>query len=190
VFVYEDDQDGMMVSKLRPEGPAARAGVLAGDRIVRLGDLAVRRDDDLVQALQGLRVGHSTVIEVIREGEHQTLSLTLAPPRAIPAEGAEADAPRCALESSLAHAAQLLAPEAGKPDVPGALLAISQARAELRSGIVADPRGEAPEAPDPTCLTCQAETERCRACLLARIHELQRQVVTLRRLLTPVPAPK
>jgi hypothetical protein len=150
--------------------------------------LAVRGDDDLVQALQGLRVGHSTVIEVIRGGEHQTLSLTLAPPRAVPA--AEADAPKCALESSLAQATQLLTPEAGEPDVPGALRAISQARAELRSGLVADPRGEAPEAPDPTCLTCQAETERCRACLLARIHELQRQVVMLRRLLTPVPAPK
>jgi len=67
--------DGLLVSSVSDDGPAARAGLLVGDVIVTLGGQAVRSLEGLRERLQ---VGAQVDVDIARGGRAQTLSMQVA----------------------------------------------------------------------------------------------------------------
>ncbi|HEX6019203.1 MAG TPA: S1C family serine protease, partial [Burkholderiaceae bacterium] len=67
--------DGLLVSSVADDGPAARAGLLVGDVIVALGGQAVSSLESLRERLQ---VGAQIDIDIARGGRAHTLSLQVA----------------------------------------------------------------------------------------------------------------
>ena len=81
---YDDDPNqppGMAVSDVVPEGPAAKAGLKAGDRIVQIGTIEVRNVHDLMFVLQSAKPGTETTIVFIRGGKRMTANATFGVPR-------------------------------------------------------------------------------------------------------------
>jgi serine protease Do len=60
------DDVGLLVSDVRPRGPADRAGIMPGDLIVRVDRIPVPTLDDVGLALEGVDRGQRLIIEGIR----------------------------------------------------------------------------------------------------------------------------
>jgi TPR repeat protein len=71
-----------MVTLAFTDGPAARAGLHAGDVIVALNGVEVQSNSDYLAALQSLPLGKPTSVRVSRSGREITASLL--PERAVP----------------------------------------------------------------------------------------------------------
>jgi len=67
---------GALALEVAPDGPAARAGVLAGDVILGFAGMPVGGVDDLHRLLTGERAGRATTVEVLRRTERLTLDIT------------------------------------------------------------------------------------------------------------------
>ena len=65
------------VDEVLADGPADRAGLKAGDRIVTVDDVAIKDVDTLYRVLGGERIGRSVRVELLR-GVHK-LALELVP---------------------------------------------------------------------------------------------------------------
>jgi len=72
------DTDGLVVSRIDPEGPAARAGVRVGDRIRKVNDRVVSTVDDAQRSIYGATVGEKLRLVVDRGGERLDVTLTLS----------------------------------------------------------------------------------------------------------------
>ena len=70
-----EDGSGAYVGSVRPESPAARAGVQAGDVVEELSGAPVRNAADLERIASQRRPGQPTSITVRRGGERRTLIL-------------------------------------------------------------------------------------------------------------------
>ena len=87
---------GVLVGDVRAGGPADRAGVKAGDRLVQLAGTRLDNLYDMTYALQDHRPGETVDVVVLRGGERLTLRATLGErgreggrPPAMPAPAAE-----------------------------------------------------------------------------------------------------
>lgn len=73
----------VVVSDVPPGSPAESAGVLRGDQVVKVGDIAVTNLLDIERALIDTRPGSKSDVVVRRGGQEKTLALELQPlPRA------------------------------------------------------------------------------------------------------------
>ena len=63
------------IGEVMPGGPAAMAGLLAGDLILSLDGIAVEGADDLVRLLNATRIGKETVVSILRGGMVETRTL-------------------------------------------------------------------------------------------------------------------
>ena len=63
------------VSEVEPGGPAAAAGVLAGDLLLSLDGVAIEGADALIRLLNAERIGRATTLALLRGGvvEHRTV---------------------------------------------------------------------------------------------------------------------
>jgi hypothetical protein len=75
---YAEGGDGLKLDAVREDSPAAKAGLMAGDVIVRLAGRDVRNLYDYTYALGEMRVGVEYEVEVLRGGERLKLKLTPA----------------------------------------------------------------------------------------------------------------
>jgi aminopeptidase YwaD len=75
---YAEGGDGLKLDGVREDSPAARAGLKAGDLIVRLAGREVRNVYDYTYALGEMRAGVEYEVEVVRAGERLKLKLTPA----------------------------------------------------------------------------------------------------------------
>jgi membrane-associated protease RseP (regulator of RpoE activity) len=66
-----------VVQSLDPSGAAAKAGIKPGDVIVKIGDKEVGDFDGLVKALREHKPGEQLALHVKRDGNEQTLNVTL-----------------------------------------------------------------------------------------------------------------
>ncbi|MBI4498833.1 MAG: trypsin-like peptidase domain-containing protein [Chloroflexi bacterium] len=72
-----DQETGLLVVGVEPDGPADRGGMLLGDVLVGLAGAPVRDTDDLQRLLTGERIGQPTPVRVIRGGEVRDLTITV-----------------------------------------------------------------------------------------------------------------
>jgi aminopeptidase YwaD len=75
---YADTNDGLLLDGVRDDSPAAKGGLKAGDRIVKIGNTDVKNVYDYTQALGAMKAGQEYVFEVMRGTERLTLKITPA----------------------------------------------------------------------------------------------------------------
>jgi aminopeptidase YwaD len=73
---YADSTDGLLIDGVRDDSPAAKAGLKAGDRIVKIGNRDVKNVYDYTYALGEMKAGQEYVVEVMRGGEKLSLRIT------------------------------------------------------------------------------------------------------------------
>ncbi|SFO04499.1 serine protease, S1-C subfamily, contains C-terminal PDZ domain [Pseudonocardia ammonioxydans] len=70
-------EEGALVARVDPDGPAAAAGIRPGDVLVALGDRPVTTVTDLHAALRGTEPGTATTVTVLRAGGRSELPVTI-----------------------------------------------------------------------------------------------------------------
>jgi membrane-associated protease RseP (regulator of RpoE activity) len=75
---YEERNDGCLIDAVRDDSPAAKAGLKAGDKIVKLAGRDVRNVYDYTYALGEMKAGEEYEVEVVRGGERLKLKITPA----------------------------------------------------------------------------------------------------------------
>jgi C-terminal processing protease CtpA/Prc len=75
---YADSNDGLLLDGVRDDSPAAKAGLKAGDRIVKLAGKDIRNVYDYTYALGEMKAGQEYTVEVVRGAERLILKLTPA----------------------------------------------------------------------------------------------------------------
>ncbi len=80
---YSDDGKvpGMLLSAVVGGGPADKAGLRRGDRIVQIGTTEVRNVQDLMLVLGQAKPGTEVEVVFLRDGQRQTVKATFATPR-------------------------------------------------------------------------------------------------------------
>jgi aminopeptidase YwaD len=74
---YAEANDGLRLDGVREDSPAAKAGLKAGDRIIRLAGREVRNVYDYTYALGEMKAGQEYEVELVRGSE--TLKLKITP---------------------------------------------------------------------------------------------------------------
>jgi predicted metalloprotease with PDZ domain len=75
---YVDEAGGVRISGTSAGSPAERAGLLAGDRVVAMGDIAIDSVYDLVYALQVYKPGDVVLVRYERDGVLEEVRVTLS----------------------------------------------------------------------------------------------------------------
>ncbi|MEZ4868969.1 MAG: trypsin-like peptidase domain-containing protein [Caldilineaceae bacterium] len=70
-------ETGLMVMSVETGGPAAQAGLVQGDVLVKLAGEALRQVDELQLLLAGDKVGKSVPVQLIRGGQSLELAVTI-----------------------------------------------------------------------------------------------------------------
>lgn len=73
---YMYDGVGVMVDGVTPEKPAANAGILKGDCVIKLGDIKIADMQSYMKALSQFSKGQQTLVRVIRNGKELEFPLT------------------------------------------------------------------------------------------------------------------
>jgi S1-C subfamily serine protease len=68
---------GLIVLSVQPDGPAARAGLLLGDVLLRAGEEKITSPAALLPCLDADRVGQVLALSVLRAGEERSLTATV-----------------------------------------------------------------------------------------------------------------
>lgn len=74
---YSESKDGLKLDGVREDSPAANAGLIAGDRIIKMAGREVRDVYDYTSALGEMKAGQEYEVEVVRGAE--TLKLKIIP---------------------------------------------------------------------------------------------------------------
>ncbi|MEV6324827.1 trypsin-like peptidase domain-containing protein [Nocardia sp. NPDC051787] len=75
--VANEVMSGAAVADVTPSGPAAKAGIVEGDVIVKVGDREVTGPDELVVAVQSHEIGETVNVQLIRDGRQVDVPVTL-----------------------------------------------------------------------------------------------------------------
>ena len=73
---YADSTDGLKLDGVRDDSPAAKCGLKAGDKVVRLAGRDVKNVYDYTYALGEMKGGQEYEVEVIRDGQRLTMKIT------------------------------------------------------------------------------------------------------------------
>ncbi|HKP45364.1 MAG TPA: M20/M25/M40 family metallo-hydrolase [Pyrinomonadaceae bacterium] len=75
---YADSNDGLLLDGVRDDSPAAKAGIKAGDRIIKLAGRDVHNVYDYTYALGEMKAGQEYEVELVRGTERLKLTITPA----------------------------------------------------------------------------------------------------------------
>ena len=70
-----ENKMGALLMTIEPDGPAAQAGLLPGDVVIRLDGVAINGVDDLIRVLDRDRIGRTLSMEVLRLGRLRTIDI-------------------------------------------------------------------------------------------------------------------
>src|SRR5262249_43777207 len=70
-----ENSSGAMITALESKGPAALAGLMSLDTIVRADGVPVTGVDDLIRLLNGARIGRASRMDVLRRGSLRRLNV-------------------------------------------------------------------------------------------------------------------
>ena len=73
---YSDQSDGLKLDGVRPGSPAEKAGLRAGDIVVKLGAMPIKNVYDYTYALGEMRGGEEVAVLIRRDGKEVTLKIT------------------------------------------------------------------------------------------------------------------
>jgi Peptidase family M28/PDZ domain/PA domain len=73
---YAETNDGLKLDGVRDDSPAAKAGLKAGDRIVKMAGHEVKNVYDYTYALGEMKGGQEYEVEIVRGSERLTLKIT------------------------------------------------------------------------------------------------------------------
>ncbi len=76
-YTSDDRVTGVKISDTTPDSPAAKAGLMAGDVVVKLGDTSIESLEGLSAALRVAESNRPTTISVIRGGRRMEFPVTL-----------------------------------------------------------------------------------------------------------------
>lgn len=142
--VHETD-GAVVVDRVLPESPAARAGLRAGDVITRFGDDRVLALGDLDAALRRTPAGRQVVLALRREGGDRSVSVTLGERPAAGAAATSAPAPVPDAGDKPAAAGAVGHRGKSDADVESELAALRAELAELRRQLEALRQGKGRE---------------------------------------------
>jgi S1-C subfamily serine protease len=71
----------LLLSDVRPDSPAAEAGLQRGDIIVQIGDMEIASVQDYMVILSEAEPGDTAPVRVIRDGQPVELEVTFGEPR-------------------------------------------------------------------------------------------------------------
>src|SRR5205807_2060003 len=75
---YADSNDGLKLDAVRDDSPASKAGLKAGDRVVKMAGREVKNVYDYTYALGEMKAGQEYEVEIVRGSERMTLKITPA----------------------------------------------------------------------------------------------------------------
>ncbi len=71
----DGEKKGVLLTEVLPNTPAAQGGLLAGDRILDIGGVAIKSPDDLQEQVDLSTIGQPLTVKIERRGQLQSLSL-------------------------------------------------------------------------------------------------------------------
>jgi hypothetical protein len=80
---YSDQGEGMLLAGVRPDGPADKAGMKRGDRLIEIGTTEIKGVHDLMYVLQAAKPGERRKVVVLRDGNKVTLEVTFGKSRRV-----------------------------------------------------------------------------------------------------------
>jgi serine protease Do len=89
-----DRPHGALVSSVDKDGPAARAGIVAGDVILNVAGHPIEHYGELSGAIATMKPGQDAALQVWRGGKQQTVSVRIEELKEQPTQVAEHSAPR------------------------------------------------------------------------------------------------
>ncbi len=66
---------GALLTQIEPDGPAAQAGILPGDVVIRLDGVDVNGVDDLIRVLDRDRIDRTLAMDVLRMGRLRAIDI-------------------------------------------------------------------------------------------------------------------
>jgi len=75
VIAGVENRMGALLAQIEPDGPAAQAGLLPGDVVIRLDGVDVNGVDDLIRILDRDRVGRTLEMDVLRMGRLRAIDI-------------------------------------------------------------------------------------------------------------------
>jgi len=74
------DNDGVIISQVMPDSPAAVAGLLQGDVILSVNDVMMNEMRDVTRTIAALDVGSTAALSIWRDGKIITIDATVGKP--------------------------------------------------------------------------------------------------------------
>jgi len=70
-----DNKMGALLAQIEPDGPAAQAGLLPGDVVIKLDGVEINGVDDLIRVLDRDRIGRTLAMDVLRLGRLRAIDI-------------------------------------------------------------------------------------------------------------------
>jgi S1-C subfamily serine protease len=70
-----DNKMGALLAQIEPDGPAAQAGLLPGDVVIKLDGVDINGVDDLIRVLDRDRIGRTLAVDVLRLGRLRAIDI-------------------------------------------------------------------------------------------------------------------
>jgi S1-C subfamily serine protease len=70
-----DNRMGALLMQIEPDGPAAKAGLLPGDVVIKLDGVEINGVDDLIRVLDRDRIGRTLAMDVLRMGRLRAVDI-------------------------------------------------------------------------------------------------------------------
>jgi S1-C subfamily serine protease len=75
VLAGVENKMGALLAQIEPDGPAAKAGLLSGDVVIKLDGVEINGVDDLIRVLDRDRIGRRLAMDVLRLGRLRSIDI-------------------------------------------------------------------------------------------------------------------